>query len=383
MLESESGSSHLLAYGCAPLLLGALLACSAPPGTEPTAGPEASSEPATATEPAADDLTATLVFTAREQSSGVASRLQAVAAVNENVGWASGLDGAVVRTLDGGASWQRLSGPGGAGSETLQFRDIHAFDADTAYLLAAGEGDLSRIYRTDDGGASWRLQFLNLDPRGFLDCFDFWDRERGLAYGDSIDGELFVLTTGNGATWERIPPTALPAAGEGEGGFAASGTCVEAGADGRAWIATGAGGSARVLATESRGATWAFAESPTVRGTAAGLMSVVFTTERVGVALGGDLEQPEAFTANVAITEDGGATWTAGGRLPFPGAAYGGAWRGGALIAHGPGGIAASADGGRTWTSLGDADTWSVDFGSDDMFWAVGPEGKILRFDRN
>ena len=362
--------------------LAGTLACAAPPDLATSLASDL--EPGGDPEPTAERTAAppSPAFEAREQTSHTKSRLQAVSAVDTRVVWASGLDGTHVRTIDGGRIWLARRGVGAADSTTLQFRDIHAFDQSTAYLLSAGDGDLSRIYRTDDGGASWELQFINHEPEGFLDCFDFWDRDRGIAYGDSIRGDLFVLTTRNGSSWSRISATNLPPAGQGEGGFAASGTCVETGPAGRARIATGAGGNARVLTTEDYGETWSFADTPTVRGAAAGLMSVVFETERQGVALGGDLEQPEAFTANVAVTEDGGTSWTLGGSLPFPGAVYGGAWGAGVFIAAGPGGIGSSVDSGRTWQHLSDLDTWAVDFGGDNIFWAVGPEGRITRFER-
>ena len=77
--------------------------------------------------------------------------------------------------------------PGAAG---LDFRDIHAVDARTAYLLSIGPGDRSRIYKTDDGGTTWTLSFTNRDPQGFLDAIAFWDGERGLALGDPLDGSI-------------------------------------------------------------------------------------------------------------------------------------------------------------------------------------------------
>lgn len=347
-----------------------------------TCGPAADPATEVVAQPEVRMVPKPVEFEARGQTSKTESRLQAVSAVDSRVVWASGLDGSYTLTRDGGETWQASQGIGNADSRTLQFRDIHAFDQQTAYLLSAGDGELSRIYKTRDGGASWELQFINLEPEGFLDCFDFWSPERGIAYGDSIRGGLFVLTTRDGSTWSRVPAAKLPQAGEGEGGFAASGTCVETAPEGGARIATGAGGSARVITTKDYGESWSYVDTPTVLGAAAGLMSVVFETERHGVALGGDLEQPKAFTANVAVTDDGGATWSNGGLLPFPGAVYGGAWRAGVLIAAGPGGIASSTDSGRTWTPLSKLDTWAIDFGDDNVFWAVGPEGRITRFDR-
>ena len=61
----------------------------------------------------------------------------------------------------------------------LQFRDVHAIDAETAYLLSMGEGEQSRIYKTTDSGLTWTLQFTNPESEGFFDCMDFWDGERG------------------------------------------------------------------------------------------------------------------------------------------------------------------------------------------------------------
>lgn len=189
-----------------------------------------------------------------EQASGTRVLLQAISAVDDQVVWVSGHGGTFLRTTDGGLNWSARVVPG---ADTLQFRDVDAFDAQTAYLMSAGPGPLSRIYRTDDGGDTWKLQFLNEHPDGFLDCMAFWDSRRGIVYGDAIDGGLFVLRTEDGgASWVRVPEDGLPPAQEGEGGFAASGSCVATGSGGRAWIATGNGVRARVLRTEDEGRTW-------------------------------------------------------------------------------------------------------------------------------
>src|ERR1700752_3145272 len=82
--------------------------------------------------------------------------------VNAKVVWASGTKGTFIRTVDGGAHWQGGTVPGAA---DLDFRDVAAFDANTAYLMAAGPGEASRIYKTIDGGANWSLQFQNKDPK--------------------------------------------------------------------------------------------------------------------------------------------------------------------------------------------------------------------------
>jgi len=185
------------------------------------------------------------------QHSGVDVLLQAVSPVNESVVWVSGHGGTWLRTLDGGASWSGGTVPD---TDTIQFRDVHAISADVAWLLAAGPADMSRIYRTDDGGENWQLQWVNEEPDGFYDCLSFFDSQRGLVYGDAVDGELRILrTTDGGDHWSLVSAGRLPAAQEGEGGFAASGTCLAVGAQNVAWIGTGNSDPARVLRSNDRG----------------------------------------------------------------------------------------------------------------------------------
>ncbi|MFW6205758.1 MAG: WD40/YVTN/BNR-like repeat-containing protein [Gemmatimonadota bacterium] len=98
---------------------------------------------------------------ATEQVSGTDALLIAVSAVDEHVVWVSGARGTWLRTTDGGATWQAGRVPG---ADSLQFRDVHAIDSTTAYLLSIGEGSRSRIYRTTDAGRTWTLQFTNPEP---------------------------------------------------------------------------------------------------------------------------------------------------------------------------------------------------------------------------
>src|SRR4051794_3943436 len=83
------------------------------------------------------------------QTSGVTARLRGVSAVSEQVAWASGSNSTVLRTIDGGATWNSLT----VTTEKLDFRDIDAIDENTAYILSIGTGETSRIYKTTDAGA--------------------------------------------------------------------------------------------------------------------------------------------------------------------------------------------------------------------------------------
>ncbi len=316
------------------------------------------------------------------QTSGTGALLQAVSPVDGQVVWVSGHDGTYARTADGGRTW---SADVMVGGEKLQFRDVTAFDESTAYLMSSGNGDQSRIYRTDDGGDTWRLQYVADHPEAFLDCMDFWDLERGLAFGDVVDGVPFLLSTNDGGdTWTRVPAEALPAAQEGEGGFAASGTCLVVGLDGRAWIAAGNAARSRVLLTRDWGDSWSVAEVPVVGGTGAGLTTIRVARGGNGIALGGIIGGDSLRVDNVAVTEDHGASWSLGGRLAMAGPAYGSALvdlpsGATAAVAVGPRGMDWSPDTGATWQRADTLTYWAVAFADSGAGWAVGPEGRIVR----
>jgi len=299
--------------------------------------------------------------------------------VTDQIVWISGHQGEILRSLDGGETWRsRLT----LSLDSLQFRDIHGFDAQNAVVLSAGTGPLSRIYRTVDGGSTWTVSFLMDEDAGFLDCLDFLDEKHGFAYGDAVDRSPYLLeTTDGGTSWSRVAPDLLPQAGSGEGGFAASGTCARVAPGGRFWVATGAGGNARLLNRAPHGGPWTAIEAPVVRGDAAGLTTVAFASPEIGLALGGDLAQMEARTPNVILTSDGGVTWSPGGPLRIVGPVYGSAfWEGSPVaLAVGPGGADLSEDRGRSWSELADQSFWAVDVAPEGVGWMAGPEGRISR----
>ena len=324
--------------------------------------------------------------TLQDQVSGVTTVLQAISPVSDSIVWVTGHAGVVLRTRNGGRTWERLMAPAG---DSLQFRDVYAVGRDTAFVLSAGSGTLSRIYRTTDGGAGWQTEFVNRDTSAFYDCFDFWDRRHGLAVSDAVGGHLVLrVTADGGASWQPVPASATPAALPGEGAFAASGTCLIVRAPGLAWVGTGAAGEGRVYRSADGGRTWAVATVPFSHGSAsAGVMTLAFRDAEHGVALGGDLGDPNSSTDNVAVTADGGRSWAPAGRPPFPGAVYGSAYVPGAasrtLVAAGPGGLAVSRDDGRSWTLLSRQNYWAVAFASSHLGWAVGGHGRITRITLN
>ncbi len=239
------------------------------------------------------------------QNSTTTENLRGLNAVSSSVIWASGTHGTYLRTVDGGTTWTAGQV---AGAETLDFRDVQAFSADEAYLLAAGPGDQSRIYKTVDAGKTWALQFTNAEPKGFFDCMAFWDRTHGIALGDPVDGEFELIVTEDGERWHTMPEAIGPRALAEEGAFAASGTCLVTQGTDNVWFVTG-GFSARVFRSSNRGATWSAADVPLVKDNAsAGAFSLAFDGQGRAVIGGGDYQHAER-KPTLAYSDDRGITW--------------------------------------------------------------------------
>lgn len=317
------------------------------------------------------------------QQGGSTARLRGLSVVDAEVAWASGAGGTVLRTTDGGKTWSTLHVPD---TEALDFRDVEAIDARTAYLLSIGEGGLSRIYKTEDGGANWELRYRNTTPDGFLDALAFWDADHGIALGDPLDGRFEILATDDGGrTWRPIAPKGMPPALPGEGAFAASGTCLVTGEGGLAWFGTGGAEAARVFRSTDHGRTWTVRETPVVAGSpSSGIFSLAFDAEGRGVAVGGDYKVPARAGNLVALTRDGGRTWTkpeGHGPAGFRSAVAFIPGRDGlAVLAVGPTGADLSIDGGERWSPLGTDGFHSLAVAGPAAGWAVGEGGTVARF---
>jgi photosystem II stability/assembly factor-like uncharacterized protein len=330
------------------------------------------------------------------QISGTTQGLIAVSPVNERVVWASGRGGTYVVTTNGGQTWRAGVVPG---AEELQFRDVQGVSDKIAYLLSIGSNPTDfRIYKTEDGGATWTIQFRNQKPKAFYDCFAFWTPQRGIAHSDSVEGKFPDLRTTNGATWQFISnkmPPALP----GEASFSASGTCVTTEGEANAWIATGGSTVARVLATRDGGDTWNAYGTPLVSSPSGGAITVDFRNPWNGMVAGGDLASNDA--ADAATSKDGGQTWTLTKKPPVKGAIFCLSFVAGSnqldaeereryertvvvTAETGPdfnsGAAAWTPDEGNTWFELPDVSGyWGVAFASPKAGWFVGVNGSILK----
>jgi photosystem II stability/assembly factor-like uncharacterized protein len=268
-------------------------------------------------------------------------------------------------------------------ADKLDFRDIHAIDARSALVMSAGPGAASRIYRTDDGGATWRLLATNQFAEGFWDAMAFWDADNGILFGDPVKGRFQAyVTSDGGASWRQLEAKGLESL-DNEGAFAASGTCLSVAGARDAWIVSGGAQSSRVFHSSDRGATWQAASLPIPAGAAArGAFSVGFLNPKIGMAAGGDYKEPALAGINGARSEDGGITWTPATILPsgymsvvmpVPGAPA-------SFVAAGLAGSGYSLDAGKSWTALDNTPMNTVGFATPTTGWAVGPKGLLMKY---
>lgn len=311
-----------------------------------------------------------------KQTVNTTASFRGLSVVTEKVVWASGTGGTVIRTINGGKAWDVIAVPG---AEKLDFRDIEAFDANTAYILSIGNGADSRIYKTIDGGKAWKEQFRNANEKAFFDAVACWDKKNCIAMSDPVDGHYVLIGTTDGETWKPIVSNQLPAAKDGEAAFAASGTCLYINpANGDVFLVTG-GTEARVFKSVDRGRSWTFATTPIVKGTpGSGIFSIAFRNALHGTIVGGNYERPEGAANAVAFTRDGGMSWYEGEGLT--------GYRSGVTyiddrttIAVGTNGTDISSDRGGTWKKLGSENLNAVAAKGQKATWAVGPKGIVLK----
>jgi photosystem II stability/assembly factor-like uncharacterized protein len=277
----------------------------------------------------------------------------------------------ILFSSDEGKTWKRLHVAGG---DALDFRSIVAFDAKTALVMSSGEGDKSRIYKTTDGGETWKLEFADKRPAFFLDAL-VCDSEC-YALSDPVDGKFVIVATHHYEDWKELPGDAMPAALPGEGAFAASGTALAMDNDGDLFFGTGGGKTARVFHSPDFGKTWTVAETPIVSGNpSSGIFSIVATPWAV-IAVGGDYKDSSRPYRVAAYSTDHGKTWSLATQQP-------GGYRSavvalyGAMLAVGPTGEDISDDFGAHWKH-----TDSLDLNAAfvlDIYngWAVGAKGTI------
>ncbi len=318
------------------------------------------------------------------QKSGTTANLRGIHAVSSSVAWASGSEGTILRTENGGMDWLRCTTPPGA--EKLDFRAVWAWDENTAMVMSAGPGEQSRVYETKDGCSHWTEMIKNADKDGFWDAMTFLDAHlgagsaanTGIVIGDPIHDRFYTMKM-TGGKWALADSSC--AAHPGEAAFAASNSSVYVFGSRRYILVTGGTGGPRALLSPTlagRDASQGCLEVPLPLASgsdSAGAFSVFFRDAQHGVTVGGDYKHPEQTSGTAAFTNDGGHHWTAASK-PTHGYRSAVAWdaTAKAWIAVGTNGSDISHDDGKTWQALDHANWNALS-----LPYVVGPKGNVTK----
>lgn len=143
-------------------------------------------------------------------SDRVNAYLRAVEYADDKVGLVSSLQGIVVRTLDGGLSWEDISNR--IPTEHKGMCGLHYVDG-----IFFGTGVFhapARFFKTEDNGNSWTVYTLDTIAFGLVDVH-FLDRDRGFVFGTGLeDAELpeegsIWYTENGGLNWIKVGSTGL------------------------------------------------------------------------------------------------------------------------------------------------------------------------------
>ncbi len=305
---------------------------------------------------------------------GKDTSLRGLSVVDDSVVWVSGSKGWTAISNDGGKNWDWKQIKG---YENLDFRDIEGFSAGKAIMVSSGTPAV--ILLTIDGGQSWKEVYRNESKDIFLDGMDFWDAEKGIIYGDPINGQMVLLETRDGGmSWQNISVQNKISLVAGEASFAASGTNIRTGKGGKVWIATG-GIQSRIFRSDDYGLNWEAIQLPIIQGkSSTGPFSIAFYKNKTGVAAGGDFLSDTSRLNNLVLTINGGRAWMKPQNTLFGYRSAIEYLSKNELLACGPKGTDRSVDGGKTWVQLSDLGFHTVRKAkSGDLVLLTGGNGRI------
>lgn len=183
----------------------------------------------------------------------------AVYMVDDDIGWAVGDGGVILKTEDGGRTWSQQSS-----GTTEDLLGVDSFDGVIAYAV----GEANTILRTEDGGRTW------YDPRRYA-AYSSWIVLQDVHL---LSEDTAIVVGGT----SRSPSTYL-----------------------YGYVAT-------YLRTTDGGVTWT---TPSYPAGLERINAVDFIDDQVGIAVGGCISyslyyRTFTFSSIVTTTRDGGLTWT-------------------------------------------------------------------------
>ncbi|MCA9401165.1 MAG: hypothetical protein KC713_06035, partial [Candidatus Omnitrophica bacterium] len=120
--------------------------------------------------------------------------LTSVYLLNDNLGWAAGYDGVILKTVDGGVNWEILKNPSLVNPPLFSIWFKNEMTG-----LAVGADSL--IYRTIDGGINWNLFKLDIQTH----LYSLVETNDGTLWIAGDNHALF-LSHDLGLTWRKMQP---------------------------------------------------------------------------------------------------------------------------------------------------------------------------------
>jgi photosystem II stability/assembly factor-like uncharacterized protein len=223
---------------------------------------------------------------------GTGFTMAAITFSDSQHGWAVGGNGLIIRTTNGGKSWELLKSPI-RNQPDVRVSDLHAVHfANSSVGYVAGNKRYGNktsdevwgsveIFCTKDGGETWRKCYQENLP---LSVFQLATVSPARAF--AVLGSYLIKTDNQGETWARVPTSAK---------YISS---VAFAPDGTGWLV----GSHGVFQTSADGGkTWKQPPSLTQDFVNREWWQVAFNSDGVGLAVAED--------STVALTFDNGKTW--------------------------------------------------------------------------
>ena len=294
------------------------------------------------------------------QSSGITVLVYSISVVDNNVTWAAGDSGKIIRTIDAGLNWTSVDHEY-FGNAIIW--NIDALDSNIAFVtITPPPYSITFIYKTSDGGGSW-LQVFSQNG-GFINNIHMVNQLYGIAYGDPVGGKWTVIrTTDGGSSWNHIPTQ--PLTNGPEIGLYFNSLCVTDSL--HIWFL----GEQRIYKSSNGGLTWSNSQTPIL------YTSIWFISDSVGMT---------SSYINAGLSTNAGVSWS---QISIPG---GGSYY--SLAGSGPndfwfvsnGYIYHTVDLGSTWTSemVTFDQFFEIEFvtiGQSVIGYAGGSNGSIARYE--
>jgi len=198
------------------------------------------------------------------------------------VGWSNDTTSTILKSSDGGFSWHNSS----TGAE-FSFESVYFTDADTGYAAGGGGvwGSTGRLFKTTNGGESWSIIF-SIGFKCFKVSLSSPDTGFVVSWGEGFGDVWYQIskTSDAGLTWNTF---SLGGMNE-----IVSDVCFTNFNTGY-----GVGPSGKIIKTTNGGSSWTSLSS----GTSENLNSICFTDSVTGYVVGNNI---------ILKTIDGGINWT-------------------------------------------------------------------------